>query len=75
MDTPLFRGIWRTITFNVILTITNAICKNLPSNSTKWRPIIVYIYFTPEVVDRDAWIMNNSIEIAKNTTQLTLSRK
>jgi hypothetical protein len=34
MDTPLFsgrfRGIWRTITFNVILTITNAISKNLP---------------------------------------------
>jgi hypothetical protein len=51
MDTSLFRDIWRTITFKVILTITNAIYKNLPSNSTKWRPIIVYIHFTPEVVD------------------------
>jgi hypothetical protein len=39
-----FRGIWCTITFNVILTITNAISKNLPSSGTKWIPIMTYIH-------------------------------
>jgi hypothetical protein len=39
-----FRGIWRTVTFNVILTITNAISKNLPSSGTKWLPIMTYIH-------------------------------
>ena len=39
-----FRGIWRTVTFNVILTITNAISKNLPSSGTKWPPIMKYIH-------------------------------
>jgi hypothetical protein len=33
-----------TITFNVILRITNAISKNLPSSSTKWLPIMTYIH-------------------------------
>ena len=39
-----FRGIWRTITFNVILTINNAISKNLPSSGTKCLPIMTYIH-------------------------------
>jgi hypothetical protein len=34
----------RTITFNVILTITNAISINLPSGSTKCFPIMTYIH-------------------------------
>ena len=48
MDIPLcsghLRGIWRTITFNVILTITNDTSKNLHPNGTKWRPIMTYIH-------------------------------
>jgi len=33
------------ITLNVIiLTITNAISKNLPSSGTKWLPIMTYIH-------------------------------
>ena len=36
--------IWRTITFNVILTITNATSKNLPSSGTKWLPIMTCIH-------------------------------
>ena len=39
-----FRGIWHTVTFNVILTITNAISENLPSSGTKWLPIMTYIH-------------------------------
>ena len=35
----IFRGIWRTITFNVILTINNATSKNLPSSVTNWLQI------------------------------------
>ena len=35
-------------TFNVILTITNDISKNLPSSGTKWLPIITYIH-TPGI--------------------------
>ena len=33
-----------TIAFNVILTITNAISKNLPSSGTEWLPIMTYIH-------------------------------
>jgi hypothetical protein len=44
-----FRGIWRTVTFNVILTITNAISKNLPSSGTKWLPIMTYNH-PPEIM-------------------------
>ena len=44
-----FRDIWQTITFNVILTITNATSKNLPSTGTKWLPIMTYIH-TPLVI-------------------------
>jgi hypothetical protein len=52
MDTPLFSGHLGAfdalmITFNVILTITNAISKNLPSSGTKWLPIMTYCTFTP----------------------------
>ena len=43
-----FRGIWRTITFNVILTITNAISKNLPSRAQNgfqlWRTFTPCLY-------------------------------
>jgi hypothetical protein len=45
MDTPLFSGhlgAFDTLTFNVILTITNVISKNLPSSGTKWLPIMTY---------------------------------
>ena len=35
----IFRGIWRTITFTVILTINNATSKNLPSSVTNWLQI------------------------------------
>jgi hypothetical protein len=38
------KDIWRTITFNVILTITNAISKNLPSSGTRCLP---WRTFTP----------------------------
>ena len=39
------RGIWRTITFNVILNITIIIRKkNVPSSGTKWLPIMTYIH-------------------------------
>ena len=41
MDTPFLMS---HITFNVILTITNAISKNLPSSGTKWLPIMTYIH-------------------------------
>jgi hypothetical protein len=47
MDTPLFSGhlgAFDALSFNVILTITNAISKNLPSSSTKWLPIMTYIH-------------------------------
>jgi hypothetical protein len=40
----VFRVIWCTITFNVILTITNAINKNLHSSGTKWLPIMTCIH-------------------------------
>jgi hypothetical protein len=33
-----------TITLNVILTIINAIGKNLPSRDTQWLPIMTYIH-------------------------------
>ena len=49
MNTPLFRGIWCLITFDVILTITNDISKNLPSSSTQWCPIITYVH--PSAID------------------------
>ena len=41
MDTPFLMS---HITFNVILTITNAVSKNLPSSGTKWLPIMTYIH-------------------------------
>ena len=48
MDTPLFSGhlgvFDAAITFNVILTITNATSKNLPSSGTKWFPIMTCIH-------------------------------
>ena len=46
MNTPLLSrylgAFWRAITFNVILTITNAISKNLPSFSTKCLPVFLH---------------------------------
>jgi hypothetical protein len=52
MYTPLFSrplGIFGALTsyhyhISVILAITNAISKNLPSNGTKWLPIMMYIH-------------------------------
>ena len=47
-----FGDIWYT--FNVILKITNAISKNLPSSVTKWLPIMTNIHppgYTISVVD------------------------
>ena len=41
MDTLVFSGYLGA--FNVILTITNVISKNLPSSCTKWLPIMTYI--------------------------------
>ena len=56
-----FRGIWCTITFNVILTITNVISKNLPSSGTKWLPIMTYIHHREYVTSqhwREIWKMS-----------------
>ena len=44
MDTPLFCGHLGAFDALFILTITNAISKNVPSRSTKWLPIIMYIH-------------------------------
>jgi hypothetical protein len=45
MDTPLISGYLGAFdAFNVILTIINAISKNLPSSGTKWLPIMTYIH-------------------------------
>jgi hypothetical protein len=60
-----FRGIWCTITFNVILTITNVISKNLPSSGTKWLPIMTYIHHRESVTSqhwREIWKMSMLFE-------------
>jgi hypothetical protein len=45
MDTPLFsEHLGAFDAFSVILTITNAISKNLPSSGTTWLPIMKYIH-------------------------------
>ena len=45
MDTPLISGYLGAFdAFNVLLTIINAISKNLPSSGTKWLPIMTYIH-------------------------------
>jgi len=47
MYTPMFNGhlgAFDALTFNVIITITHAISKNLPSSGTKWLPIMTYIH-------------------------------
>ena len=37
-----------TITFNIILTITNALSKNfIPLSGTKWLQIMIYMYIHP----------------------------
>ena len=48
MDTPLFNGHLGAFDalshLMFILTITNAISKNLSSSGTKWLPIMTYIH-------------------------------
>jgi len=63
-----FRGIWRIITFNVIITITNAISKHLPSSGTKWPPVFLHydVHWPPEYIVNDFYIIPNDLILINN---------